>query len=140
MSSADPNPSWTRAPWAGVQQPASLVSGAGARGAPPRAPTAPRPDGVGAALADAARMPPPPPRLPSRPRASAADWQSYFDAAVDVPVGDDAFRVYLAGRAGPLVMCLHGAGCTALSFAAAAPALAAAGRCRVAAVVCLSES
>ena len=139
MGSADPNPSWTRAPWAGVPQPASMLSGVGARAAPPHAA---RPGGDGEALADAARMPPPPPRLPSRPSATLAEqgWQAFFDTAVDVRVGQDVFRVYMVGRAGPLVLCLHGAGCTALSFAAAAPALAAAANCRVAALVRLEES
>ena len=142
MGSADPNPAWTRAPWAGVPQPASLASSAGARAAPLRAAAAAVPDGVDAALADAARMPPPPPRLPFRPRSAApdtSDWQLHFNASVDVPVGRDVFRVYLAGSSGPLVLALHGAGCTALSFAAAAPQLAAAASCRVAAVVRLSE-
>ena len=137
MGSADPNPAWTRAPWAGVPQPASLVTGAGARAAPLQPSNAVASIGVNAALADAVRMPPPPPRLPPRPSGAApdsSDWQSYFNAAVDVPVGQDVFRVYMAGGSGPLVLALHGAGCTALSFAAAAPALAAAASCRVAAV------
>ena len=131
MGSADPNPAWTRAPWAGVPQPASLLAGA-----PLQAPAAAAPNGVSATLTDAARMPPPPPR-PPRPSGAApdsSDWQSYFSAAVDVPVGQDVFRVYMAGSSGPLVLALHGAGCTALSFAASAPALAAAASCRVAAI------
>ena len=83
-------------------------------------------------------MPPPPPRLPSRASSAApdsTDWRPHFNAAIDVPVGQDVFRVYMAGSSGPLVLALHGAGCTALSFSAAAPALAAAAGCRVAAVV-----
>ena len=138
MGSADPNPAWTRAPWAGVPQPASLTSGVGARAAPLQAQIASASIGGKAALVDAARMPPPPPRLPSRLSSAApdnSDWQPHFNAAVDVPVGQDVFRVYMAGSSGPLVLALHGAGCTALSFAAAAPVLAAAASCRVAAVV-----
>ena len=138
MGSADPNPAWTRAPWAGVPQPASLTSGVGARAAPLQAQIASASIGGKAALVDAARMPPPPPRLPSRQSSAApdnSDWQPHFNAAVDVPVGQDVFRVYMTGSSGPLVLVLHGAGCTALSFAAAAPALAAAASCRVAAVV-----
>jgi len=108
----DPNPSWTRAPCAGVPQP-----GAGREGA--------------SAAPFASAMPPPPPRPGGSPSAA---WGEFFERARDVAVGEDTFCVYEAGRDGPLLLCLHGAGYSALTWAFMARALTVAVPCRVAAM------
>lgn len=97
--SKDPNPGWTSAPWA-MQQTAGGL------------------------------MPPPPPRAPlsgALPVASTSEkeldlsdscWESFFSSKLDVAVRGGKFRVYLSERAaeGPLVVCLHGAGYTGLTW------------------------
>ena len=83
---------------------------------------------------DAALMPPPPPRVVQPRQASGAEL--FCEEALDVAVGRDVFRVWhLAGREGPLVLCLHGAGLTGLSFSALAPLLSSSAHCRVLAMV-----
>jgi hypothetical protein len=142
--SADPNPCWTRAPWADAAPPRSLSApvAAGASAAAPHVNSGGRvTDAQTAATArDAALMLPPvraaaaPPVAPGN--AAAPAWREFFHTALDVPAAHgDVFRVYLAGRQGPLVLCLHGAGHTGLSFAQLSQPLASAAPCRVAAVV-----
>jgi protein phosphatase methylesterase 1 len=67
---------------------------------------------------------PPPPPLPT-------PWSTYFDACrcVRCPTRGINFNVYLAGDSGPVVLCLHGAGYTGLTWALAAQRLR--GSCRV---------
>jgi hypothetical protein len=138
---ADPNPCWTRAPWADAAPPRSLPPAAGGSAVTPHVNGSGRVTDAHAAAAarDVALMPPPacaaasPPVAPGN--AAAPAWREFFHTALDVPAADgDVFRVYLAGREGPLVLCLHGAGHTGLSFAQMAQQIAAA-PCRVAAVV-----
>lgn len=119
--SKDPNPGWTRAPW-------SIGNGASA----------------------SQLMPPPPPRPPLNPQPptastsgstdgldlSASRWEDYFAEKLSCPVRGGSFRVYLSERAAPdapLVVCLHGAGYTGLSWALVAAELR--GFCTLAALV-----
>lgn len=44
-------------------------------------------------------------------------WDHYFTERSDVKVGDNQFRVYKVGTTGPLLLLLHGGGCSALSWA-----------------------
>lgn len=124
---ADPNPGWTKAPWS-----MRLTSSS-------------------SSFSASALMPPPPPRPPlssQPPTAStsapdstdgldltAVSWTDYFAVKLSVPARGGVFRVYLSERhdAGPLVVCLHGAGYTGLSWALVAAELR--GCCTVAAVV-----
>lgn len=52
---------------------------------------------------------------------SPVSWREYFDQMEDVNVGPadstDVFRIYKAGREGPLLVLLHGGGHSALSWA-----------------------
>ena len=106
---ADPNPAWTRAPWAGVPQPPSAPAAASLRGSSGSSEGA----GPSSSLAHGAPtmpMPPPPPRASDPSGASRADpcapatWREYFDEARDVAVASrdpgagppDVFRVYVA--------------------------------------------
>ncbi|KAK8814293.1 hypothetical protein WA158_008155 [Blastocystis sp. Blastoise] len=45
-------------------------------------------------------------------------WEGLFDSCKDITLPQGTFRVYFAGNRGPRVLCLHGCGLSALSFAA----------------------
>jgi hypothetical protein len=137
MSSADPNPGWTRAPWAGLPNAASTTRKPALPPLPADAGRLPLlPEASDAAVRDAAAMPPPgAARSAGGNSGEDTPWAPFFHTALDVPVGADVFRVYLAGRQGPLVLCLHGAGYTGLTWAAATPTLVDKASCRVAAMV-----
>ncbi|XP_019726634.1 protein phosphatase methylesterase 1-like isoform X2 [Hippocampus comes] len=66
---------------------------------------------------------------------SPVSWQEYFEQMEDVSVGQtdsrDVFRVYKAGREGPLLVLLHGGGHSALSWALFTTAIAARVGCQV---------
>ncbi|XP_024930463.1 uncharacterized protein LOC107421438 isoform X2 [Ziziphus jujuba] len=53
-----------------------------------------------------------PPTQTSSQKYSPLDWLSYFDHEEDVciPDSNDVFHVYVAGKEGPVVFCLHGGG------------------------------
>ena len=100
---ADANPAWTHAPWAGVPQAASahVTNGHGQRPVPP--PLAPS--------SSSTDMPPPP-----------LHWKAFFSTTAEVSVGPDVFRVYRAAGsartpASPLLLLLHGAGYSGLTWA-----------------------
>lgn len=115
--SKDPNPGWTRAPWAAAQQESGAL--------PPSSPSL--------------LMPPPPPRPPLNQQPpvastsactdsldlSASSWQNFFSRKITCPVRGGEFRVYLSDPKpdGPLIVCLHGAGYTGLSWALVAAEL-----------------
>ncbi|XP_015886160.1 uncharacterized protein LOC107421438 isoform X1 [Ziziphus jujuba] len=63
-----------------------------------------------------------PPTQTSSQKYSPLDWLSYFDHEEDVciPDSNDVFHVYVAGKEGPVVFCLHGGGYSGLSFALSA--------------------
>ncbi|KAF3447420.1 hypothetical protein FNV43_RR12606 [Rhamnella rubrinervis] len=63
-----------------------------------------------------------PPTQTSSQKYSPLDWSSYFDHEVDVCIPDtnDVFHLYMAGKEGPVVFCLHGGGYSGLSFALSA--------------------
>ncbi|XP_038890776.1 protein phosphatase methylesterase 1 isoform X1 [Benincasa hispida] len=50
------------------------------------------------------------------------DWLGYFDQEDDISIPDsnEVFHVYMAGKEGPVVFCLHGGGYSGLSFALSA--------------------
>ncbi|KAA0039282.1 hypothetical protein IC582_020510 [Cucumis melo] len=50
------------------------------------------------------------------------DWLGYFDREDDIsiPNSNEVFHVYMAGKEGPVVFCLHGGGYSGLSFALSA--------------------
>jgi len=146
---ADPNPAWTRAPWAGVPQPPSAPAPASLRGSLGSSEGA-GPSSSRAHGAPTMPMPPPPPRASDPSGASRADpcapatWREYFDEARDVAVASrdpgagppDVFRVYVArardasgarASAPPslVIFCVHGCAYTALSWAPTARHLAA---------------
>ncbi|XP_051919431.1 protein phosphatase methylesterase 1-like [Hippocampus zosterae] len=66
---------------------------------------------------------------------SPVSWKEYFEQMEDVSVGQtdsrDVFRVYKAGREGPLLVLLHGGGHSALSWALFTTAIAARVGCQV---------
>ncbi|XP_077399522.1 protein phosphatase methylesterase 1-like isoform X2 [Vanacampus margaritifer] len=66
---------------------------------------------------------------------SPVSWQEYFEQMEDVSVGQadgrDVFRVYKAGREGPLLVLLHGGGHSALSWAVFTTAIIARVGCQV---------
>lgn len=75
------------------------------------------------------------------PRAPAteegpADWSQYFEheTVVHVPSVGGAFQTYSSGNDGPLVVFLHGAGFSGLSFALVSKALHRLVRCRTLAI------
>ncbi|XP_022733288.1 probable protein phosphatase methylesterase 1 isoform X4 [Durio zibethinus] len=63
-----------------------------------------------------------PPTQSSSQKYSPLDWAAYFDREEDVCISDsnDVFHLYMAGKEGPVVFCLHGGGYSGLSFALSA--------------------
>ncbi len=62
---------------------------------------------------------------PSRTPLTARVWgESAFNTARDVPVADGTVRVYSTDTDAPILLCLHGAGSSSLSFCAMAEHLA----------------
>lgn len=61
-------------------------------------------------------------------------WDHYFEKVVDVKVDADTFRVYENGSAGPVCLCLHGGGFSALSWAVLSKLLTGLVACRCAAM------
>ncbi|XP_022733289.1 protein phosphatase methylesterase 1 isoform X5 [Durio zibethinus] len=53
-----------------------------------------------------------PPTQSSSQKYSPLDWAAYFDREEDVCISDsnDVFHLYMAGKEGPVVFCLHGGG------------------------------
>ena len=58
-------------------------------------------------------------------------WSEYFENEHDVLIGEDSFHVYTSGSTGPLVVLLHGAGHSALSWAVFTKTLLKTCECRV---------
>ncbi|XP_024026640.1 protein phosphatase methylesterase 1 [Morus notabilis] len=69
-----------------------------------------------------ASLPHRPPTQTSLQKYSPVDWLGYFDREDDIciPDSNDVFHVYMAGKEGPVVFCLHGGGYSGLSFALSA--------------------
>ncbi|KAL5559861.1 hypothetical protein UlMin_036072 [Ulmus minor] len=63
-----------------------------------------------------------PPTQTSSHKYSPINWEGYFDQEDDISIPDsnDVFHVYMAGKEGPVVFCLHGGGNSGLSFALSA--------------------
>jgi len=56
--------------------------------------------------------------LPSTRRDySPLSWEGYFDRQQFIEIGPDRFNVYFAGTTGPVLVLLHGAGHSALTWA-----------------------
>lgn len=69
-----------------------------------------------------ASLPHRPPTQTSLQKYSPVDWSGYFDQEDDIciPDSNDVFHVYMAGKEGPVVFCLHGGGYSGLSYALSA--------------------
>ncbi|KAG9389495.1 Protein phosphatase methylesterase 1-like [Carpediemonas membranifera] len=52
------------------------------------------------------------------------DWKDCFAESIDVPTSEGTIRVYTTATDAPNLICLHGAGCSALSFCKLAEVLA----------------
>ncbi|XP_039288014.1 protein phosphatase methylesterase 1 [Nilaparvata lugens] len=61
-------------------------------------------------------------------------WDQYFSERSDVKVGDNQFRLYKVGSSGPLLLLLHGGGCSALSWALFAKIIVELAECQVVAM------
>ena len=53
----------------------------------------------------------------------SSDWRDFFTRQEQVHTRECTFNVYVAGDKGPVVLCLHGAGYTGLTFALVAEEL-----------------
>ncbi|CAD5112135.1 DgyrCDS1374 [Dimorphilus gyrociliatus] len=73
-------------------------------------------------------------RGPMKRDYTPSKWNDYFDRKEDVSVGDDVFRIYLAGSEGPACVFLHGGGYSGLSWAVLTKDLISSVRCRVVAI------
>jgi len=61
-------------------------------------------------------------------------WNEYFESECDVRVGEDTFHLYTLGSCGPVLLLLHGAGHSALSWAVFAKTVHALCECQVVAI------